>query len=261
MTQEQVDCVHKSCAIIEDLTMEKAKRLVIDSGDRPCLHCFMSDGWSCDIRNQDRDFVGKVSVSRTGRLRTEFAMERSIIKARDQHGEMKCVVVVARPRPLAGKKCLDLWVAGTEFFPMMKLIGHSGISVSVYLQDGLFAKPYARHMKGRHDMFFDRAHCPLPESGRQLAELKDWYFTWHCVAHSCSLALKWGLAPLVPAGQEFTEGVHVAVSGLLRASTGLLTSVQEFIGRHVSFDLPDLDHQALSDIEFLWSYLDVPPTM
>ena len=260
MDPEQVQCVHKTCAIIEDMTMDKAKRLVSSAGDKACLSVFQSDGWSTDIRTRDSSFVGKVSVSRTGRLRTEFAMQRSIIKAKDQHGVMNCVVVLARPRCLGGKKCADLWSAAIEFFPMLKLLGHSGISLSVYLQDGLFAKPFAKRMLGRHDMFFDRAHFPFSSQqvDRQVAELRDWCFTWHCVAHSCSLALKWGLAPLA-LGEEFTEGVHVSVSGLLRASTGLLVSVKEFIGRYVAFDLVEVADPA--DLEFLWSYLDVPPKL
>ena len=108
MQQEQVQCVHNTCAIIEDMTMEKAKRLVSSAGDKACLSVFQSDGWSTDIRTRDSSFVGKVSVSRTGRLRTEFAMQRSIIKAKDQHGVMNCVVVLARPRCLGGKICADL---------------------------------------------------------------------------------------------------------------------------------------------------------
>ena len=109
-------------------------------------------------------------------------------------------------------------------------------------------------------MFFDGAHCPLSLSmkDRQVAELRYWCFTWHCVAHSCSIALKWGLAFLA-VEDSFIEGVHVAVSGLLRCSIGLLISVKEFIGTSVVFDLPDSSE--LSDIELLWSDLDVPHSL
>ena len=143
-------------------------------------------------------FVGKASVTRTGRLRTELAMQRSIIKAKDQHGEMQCVVVLARPRCLAGKTCADLWAAATDYFPMLELLGHSGISLSVYLQDGLFCKSFALRMARRHDMFFDASHCPLTCDGheRDMAELRDWCFTWHCVAHSCQSCIKVGACTL-----------------------------------------------------------------
>ena len=117
MGVEQVACVEKSCAIIEDMTSEKARRLVASAGDKACLSIFQSDGWSTDVRTRDSSFVGKVSVSRTGRLRTEFAMQRSIIKSKDQHGQMQCVVVLARPRCLGSKKCSDLWSAAIEFSP------------------------------------------------------------------------------------------------------------------------------------------------
>ena len=257
MDPDVVADMQKTCAIIEDMTAQKAKRLVEAAGHNACLSVFQSDGWSTDVRTKDKSFVGNVVVTRTGRLRTEFAMQRSILKAKDQFGEVQCAVVIARPRCLGSKKCPDLWSAATEFFPMLKLLKHPGISLSLYLQDGLFAKPFAKRMLGRHDMFFDAACFPLA-CDRAMSELRDWCFTWHCVAHSCSLALKWGLGALV-VGEKFTEAVHVAVSGLLRASTGLLNSVQEFIGTSVAFDLPDPSDP--SDIEFLWSYLDVPPQL
>ena len=144
--------VQKACAIIEDMTAGKARRLIASSGCGPCLQVFMSDGWSTDIRIQYSSFVGKIRVTRTGRLRTEFCMQRSVIKAKiGQH--MQCVIVMARPRCLGSKKCADLWSAATDFQPMLKLAGHRGISLSVYLQDGLFAKPFAKRMFARHDLF------------------------------------------------------------------------------------------------------------
>ena len=260
MGDEQVADVQKACAIIEDVTADKARRLISSARDKACLQVFMSDGWSTDIRTRDVSFVGEVRVTRTGRLRTEFAMQRAIIIAKVGN-EIQCVVKIARPRCLATKKCADLWAAATDFAPMLKLAGHSGVSISVYLQDGLFAKPFAKRMLARHDLFFVAEHCPLPfpsACDRELAELRDWVFTWHCCAHSCSLALKWGLASLVD-GDGFFEGVHVAVSGLLRASTGLLLSVPEFIAGSVAFDLPE--PLVPEDIEFLWSFLDVPPLL
>ena len=58
--------------------------------------------------------------------------------------------MLGRPRPLLQKKCVDLWAAATEFAPMVKLIGHAGVSVSVYLQDGWFSGPFGRRMAARH---------------------------------------------------------------------------------------------------------------
>ena len=78
---------------------------------------------------------------------------------------------------------------------MLKLSGHTGVSATVYLQDGLFAKPFGQIMRARHAVFFMPEHCPLTfqsELDKELAELRDWVFSWCCAAHICSRALKWG---------------------------------------------------------------------
>ena len=59
MQQEQVQCVHKTCAIIEDMTMEKAKRFVSSAGDKACFSVFQSDGWSTDIRTKETALLAR----------------------------------------------------------------------------------------------------------------------------------------------------------------------------------------------------------
>lgn len=54
------------------------------------------------------------------------------------------------------------------------------------------------------------------------------------------------------------EDVHVSISALLRSSTGLLMSVQEFIVGYVAFDCPAPTN--VEDVESLWSFLDVAPS-
>ena len=156
--------------------------------------------------------------------------------------------MIGRPRPLLQKKCVDLWAAATEFAPMVKLIGHAGVSVSVYLQDGLFSGPFGRRMAARHLLFFKPEHCPLDCSPaeRDMAELRDWCFAWCCCSHICSRALKWSLRPFV-SEKDLLESVHVAVSALMRASTGLISEVASFIMTYVTFDLRDPDSVAEVD--------------
>ena len=163
---------------------------------------------------------------------------------------------IERPRPLAEKKCYDIWTAACDHTPMLKLAGHKGISIALYLQDGLFSKPFGKMMRARHGLFFAPEHCPLQMSAtaRELAELRDWVFAWTCCAHSCSRALKWGLAPLVD-HTDMLEDAHVSISALLRASTGLLQSVPQFVASCVVFDKPP--PACVADIEHFWASLDV----
>ena len=93
--------------------------------------------------------------------------------------------------------------------------------------------------------------CPLSfvdDADRMLAELKDWVYCTNCMAHACSLSLKWGLSAHVHGGEEQLEGIHITVSSLLRASKGLFLVVPEFIATYVVLDLPDPD--SMQDVHF-----------
>ena len=261
MDSEQLGNAHKACAVIEDLTLEKCRDVIRLAGKGPVLQCFMSDGWSCDMRERVGVSHGGIRVDRRGRMRTEFVLQRAILKCR-RGDQWHLAVKVQRPRPLASKKCENLWTAACDFAPVLALSGHSGVGIHVYLQDGLFAKPFARFMTARHCLFWDSRYCPLTfldDADRQLAELKDWVYCLRCLAHSCSLALKWGLRSHVLGGADMLEGIHISVSSLLRASKGLFLVVPEFLATYVVLDLPQPEN--FDDIQFFWTCLDVPPKL
>ena len=143
---------------------------------------------------------------------------------------------------------------------MLKIAGHSGISITCYLQDGLFVKPFGQRMRARHAVFFMPGICTLTfqsEIDKELAELRDWVFCWCCAAHICSRALKWGMKSLVTHG-DLVDDIHITVSSLLRGSTGLLCAVDEFIAGYVVFDRPDPEANE-EDVAGVWTFLDVKP--
>ena len=249
----------RACAIIEDMTASKCKRLITEAGDRPVLQVYMSDGWTTDVNSKDGGFVGHVRVTRSGRLRTEFCIQRVIVKSKVGEQDMQLAIKIERPRCLAGKKCGDLWTAAFDFQPTLKMMGHRGVSISIYLQDGLFAKPFGKRMLARHQLFFHPDHCPIEfatTASRDLADLRDWALYWRCTAHSCSLALKWALRPFVSA--DILESAHITLASLSHASTALLGEVRHFVVRYVVFDRPSLVR--VDDTEVLWTFLDVEPS-
>ena len=258
LSEDQMTTLHRCCTIIEEITNDSCKEIIRMSGERPCLQVFMSDGWSTDIRTRASESSHGVSIQRTGRLRTEFLIQRLIVKA-VVNQEMKMAMKIERPRPLAAKKCNDIFSAACDHCPLLKLQGHKGISISVYLQDGLFAVPFGKRMQARHNMFFNNQFCPLTfedEGDKDLCELKDWCLSWCCVAHSCSRALKWGLKNVTP-DQELLESVHITISSLLRASTGIHQAIPLFITRNVAFDRAPAENP--SEVEQFWAMLDVEP--
>ena len=158
-------------------------------------------------------------------------MQRSIVKTR-VGSDVAMAIKMERPRMLASKKCVDVWSAACDNFPLFKLAGHKGNSLSVYLQDGLFSVPFAKRMHSRHSLFFEKKHCPIrfeSDTDREISELKDWVFSFTCVAHASSRSLKGGLKSLFLGGDQSVEDIHVTVSSLLRASAGPSLAVPEFI--------------------------------
>ena len=250
--------LRKMCHLLEKMTADRCRRIVRLAKDKPCLQVYMSDGWSTDLRTTFHSKSEGVHVQRTGRLRSEFVVQRTLIKALIG-GEFHLGIKLERPRLLNSKKCSDIWSAACEHLPMLKLSGHTGVSISFYLQDGLFAKPFGQRMRARHAVFFMSEHCPLEfqsEVDKELAELRDWVISWCCAAHSCSRSLKWGMKALVSRA-DLVDDIHITVSSLLRASTGLLCAVAEFIAGFVVFDRPDSDND--EELEGMWAFLDVKP--
>ena len=245
-----------TCVCLEMITAERCRSIVHMAGRRACLQVFQSDGWSTDSRTRIHSQSVGVDVARVGRLRTEFVVRRTLVEAA-VGGEIHLGIKLERPRPLTTKKCVDIWSAACDHSCMLKLQGHTGISLTMYVQDGLFAKPFAARMKARHTLFFTPDMCPLDFASpidRELAEMKDWVFSKRCVAHSCSTALKWGMKKLVTS-ETLLEDVHITISALLRGSTGLLKSIPKFLTTFAVFDRPDpADDDAL---ERMWESLDV----
>ena len=173
MDSDQLSQAHRACAVLEDICTVRCREVVKLAGKGPLLQIYLSDGWSVDMRDRVGSAQGDVRVDRIGRMRTEFVLQRAILKCirgDTQHLAIK----IQRPRPLHTKKCSDIFAACCEFVPVLPLSGHQGISIHVYLQDGLFAKPFGRRMIARHSLFWQRELCPLSfvcEPDRILAEL------------------------------------------------------------------------------------------
>ena len=260
MDEEQVENSLKCCAILEDMSAERCRQVIKIANKGPVLQVYMSDEWACDITKRVSSQHEDIRLSSRGKIRQPFVLERALVKCK-RGDDVHFAVKIQRPRPLATKKCVDMWSAAIEFCPILALTQHKGIGIHIYLQDGLFKKPFGWRMAARHSLFWQPAHCPLAfedDAARYIAELRDWAYATGCLAHTCSLALKWGLRPMV-VGEAMLESVHISISALLRGSSGLFKCVPEFISTYVVCDL--LDPDCPDDIYWLWTCLDVPPQL
>ena len=51
MDPEQLTNTHKACAVLGDMATERCREVIRIASSGPLLQVFMSDGWSCDMRN------------------------------------------------------------------------------------------------------------------------------------------------------------------------------------------------------------------
>ena len=110
MNDEQLSNAHRFGAVLEDLATERCREVIRAANKGPLLQVFMSDGWSVDMRSRVASEHDGVRVDRRGRMRTEFVLQRGILKC--QRGDQWHIgVKIQRPRPLASKKCSDIWSA------------------------------------------------------------------------------------------------------------------------------------------------------
>ena len=145
MDTGQLEALVRACTIIEDMCSQKCREIIRRAQHRPCLQIVMSDGWSTDIRQRFRATSGSVDVQRTGRLRTEFIVQRTTVKS-VLDSEVCMGMKIERPRPLAANKCSDICSAACDHVPLLKLAGQKNISIALYLQDGLMAAPFGKMM-------------------------------------------------------------------------------------------------------------------
>ena len=99
MDPEQLANTHKACAVLEDMTTEKCREDIRVASTGPLLQVFMSDGWSCDMRNRMASAHGGFRFGGVGRMRSEFVSQRAILKCK-RGDQWHMAVKVQRPRPL-----------------------------------------------------------------------------------------------------------------------------------------------------------------
>ena len=112
--EEQLASCHRVACIIEDLTAQQCRQVIGEANRNPVLQVFMSDGWSCDMRQRASSSHGDIRVDRHGRLRTEYVLQRSVVKSR-RGDQVHMAIKIERPRPLMTKKCADICSAATDF--------------------------------------------------------------------------------------------------------------------------------------------------
>ena len=79
---EQIANARTTVAVIEDMTAQKCREVIRLANRGPVLQWHMSDCWSCGMGSRAAAAHGEIRVVWFGRMRTEFLLQRSIVKCR-----------------------------------------------------------------------------------------------------------------------------------------------------------------------------------
>ena len=228
--------------------------VVLQNVDRPIFFCYTCDGWSSFVDSRSSKRQAEVLVRRCGRHREEYLLQRGVLRTLSaSDGGSQVVHLIVPPRPLRrGRGSWNVFVAAGECWGTLRSLGHRGISVTVYLQDGALHESSLRKFRGKHEVWYDVDICPVDAPERDILYNSEWVFGLQCKAHSCSNGLKWGLVSDVTASE--VEDAHIVVQSLINSSMSLHSMMDVFLQQHLVFREDDDDLQSITDF---WEFLDV----
>jgi len=221
----------------------------------PVCFTYQSDGWSAFVSEAITHESFGTTLTRYGRTRKEFLLERLVVKTMDTSRTIHSRMMLRPPRPLDdGQSCWNIMRACSEFYPTPRGCGHTGLAASVYLQDGLFSRSFVKHNHARHRLWYE---APLwnggDEDDKWMQKQTDLVFGGRCRAHIGSSAVRWGAAHL--ASEKILEDVHVAVRSLRQTAHIIHRKIDQFLTRAMAWDTDAEDDW--SEREKFWEALGV----
>lgn len=220
------------------------------SGD-PLLYVYASDGWGRTISDTTTIKHADGVLFRRGRARSEFLLEREILKSRDVSGATSSTMMIHSPRPmLDGKNGWNILGAACERRNMMRMSAPSCIILNFFVQDGLHCNSLARRQAARHEEYYDVDMFDGGGDGDSLLREKDLVLSWRCILHIFSSGIQWMMKAWGDA--DLLSDLHVSIKSLSNSTLALIQVVPEFIDRFVHYELADDD---LAVAESVWRVL------
>ena len=101
------------------------------------LTVYINDAWGAYLNTTQQIRSGEHLVRYRGKWRHEMLLERGLVFIMEDTGSISKFMLVTPPKGLRlGKKALNVFTATNEFWDHPRILGHTGIVVSVYVQDG-----------------------------------------------------------------------------------------------------------------------------
>lgn len=234
----------------------KAADLMRASQNRPLLYSYASDAMgivvACEAHTSGPQ---QMTITRKGKVLMEFLMQRGMLKSSTAAGEMAMATLMADPLPLTkGKKAANMFVAASQFHPMLRKSGHQHICISHAAFDRLLIVPLDRLMKQRRAAFYSPLHGPTISGNTTLLQLMDWHVTTGCCLHDSSNGLKWGTVPYARPG--VVEDLHISIESLRNGFGFIHPHIGLFLSRHLRYSAAQIDEEEVAQF---WTTLGVEP--
>ena len=230
----------------------RAEMMVREAGHRPVLVAHLCDGWGCSTDHRSRKGKGSTSVMSHTRYRDEYLLQRMVVRSSDGCDE-QLAMALRPPIPLEhGRTAWHVCDAIQRDMLFPRELGHRGIAIIVYCQDGALISPCLRKMKVFHQRWY--VHGMPEESKAEIdaAKMMELVIGVKCLAHCAHNALRWGIFTQHP--KELSDEGHLAIKSLIETSTPLHSHIDEFLRLHLGFRAPSMD--SFEEEEF-WKFLGV----
>ena len=146
-------------------------------------------------------------------------MQRAILKTINEKELVHMTMAFAAPRGLGnGKDGWRIWNAARQFRGLVRDQHPAGLLVNWYLQEGLHVHQFQRWMQSRHEEVYELNKDLLQED--PLDQDEEWTFSFRCVSHCASNAIKWGLAHETDA--DMLGNLAIATMALQNSSQELM---------------------------------------
>ena len=207
---------------------EKARDLLQAAHGRPIAYSHQADATStlCSETAVSRDGT----TTRKGKVLMEFLIERPSLILRRADGNSEAVIMLRPPRLLTeGISCWVLRAASCECFPLLRMVGHTGICVYHAVNDRAVCEPCILHWKERINAFHMGGLGPNLEE-RELHRNLDWLVHSACAHHDASKALQWSVR--ASSSEERLKELRIAVESLRNSFSLLVAKLPSFLVQH-----------------------------
>ena len=243
---------------LKDFLHEDVEQAVVDNAHQNQLFVYMSDGWGADCNTSTAVRQGDHLVRRRGKFRHEFLLERGIHIVKPFGCDAKKRMLISPPRGLsAGKKGWNIFTAGHEYFPKLRVAGCEAISQQAYILDGQFFQGTTANWEAMHKLYHATTDPEILGPEAHILELTDWTWKIKCCSHGFSNAIRRGLDPYNSA--ETVEESFKVIRGLRDSSTDLMLKIEVFMVRRMRFR--EEPTGPVDDVMSLWRCLGIEGDM